>query len=247
MSTKGIIALAVGSGLLAIGAAPARADVVSDGGFEINTTTGLRLPTEYALWSGDVVEIVTARDGIAPFEGAQMVHFMYSTPRGPAGGVIGSELWQIIDISAYRGLIDSGRALANAEGWFNRIDSEDPNIDTQFSIVLSAYAGAPADFPGMWKRTELALVEGFAYTDGDTRTWEMATTSMMIPVGADFLVYRITSTENVFDDAFGVEFHGHYGDAFSLEITEVPAPASLALLLGGALTMSARRRRGVTG
>ncbi len=246
MSTKGIIALAVGGSLLSIGAT-ARADVVSDGGFEINSTTGLRLPTEYALWSGDVVEIVTAQNAITPFEGAQMVHFMHTTPRGPAGNIIGSELWQIIDISAYRGLIDSGRALATAEGWFNRVGGEDPNIDTQFSIVLSAYAGAPADFPGMWKQSELALVEGFAYSDGDVRSWEMATTSMLIPVGADFLVYRITSTENVFDDALGVEFHGHYGDAFSLEITEVPAPASLAMLLSGALAMTARRRRHAAG
>lgn len=247
MNTRGIVALIALGTSITLAPASARADVVHDGGFEISSTTGLRLPTEYALWSGDVVEIVTARDGIAPFEGAQMVHFIHSTPRGPAGGVIGSELWQIINVSAYRDLIDSGRALATAEGWFNRVGGEDPDIDTQFSIVLSAYAGAPADFPGMWKRTELALVEGFAYTDGDTQTWEMATTSMLIPVGADFLVYRITSTENVFDDAFGVEFHGHYGDAFSLEITEVPAPASLALLLSGALAMNARRRRGLTG
>jgi len=243
MNTRGIVALIVLGTSMSLAAASAKADVVNDGGFEVNTTTGLRLPTEYALWSGDIVEIVTAQNAIAPFEGAQMVHFMYTTPRGPAGGIIGSELWQIIDVSAYRGLIDSGRAVATTEGWFNRLGGEDPNIDTQFSIVLSAYAGSPGDFPGMWKQSELALVEGFAYTDGDTSTWEMATTSMMIPVNADFLVYRITATENVFDDASGIEFHGHYGDAFSLEITEVPAPASLAMLLSGALAMTARQRR----
>ncbi len=243
MNSKGIVAL-IGLGTsISLAPASARADIVNDGGFEISNATALQLPTEYALWSGDVVEIVTAREGIVPFEGSQMVHFMYSTPRGPRGGIIGSELWQIIDISAYRGLIDSGRALATAEGWFNRVGGEDPNIDTQFSIVLSAYAGSPGDFPGMWKQSEMALVEGFAYTDGDTRTWEIATASMLIPVAADFLVYRITATENVFDDASGVEFHGHYGDAFSLRITEVPAPASLAMLLSGALAVSTRRRR----
>lgn len=243
MFTRAVIAPVALGAVLGMAASQACADVVSDGGFESISSAGLYLPTEYALWSGDITAVVGAQEGITPFEGVQMIHFIHTTARGPAGGVIGSELWQIIDLSAYRGLIDSGRALAHAEGWFNRVGGEDPDIDTQFSIVLSAYAGAPGDFPGMWRQSELALVEGFAYTDGDTRTWEMATTSMLIPAHADFLVYRITATENVFDDASGVEFHGHYGDAFSLEISEVPAPASLAMLLSGALAVTARRRR----
>jgi len=243
MNTKGIvalIALGTSAGLITAGA---RADIVANGGFESGLASGLHLPMSYALWSGDISETVAAENGIIPFEGTQMVHFMYTTPHGPAAGPIGSELWQIVDLSAYRALINAGRAVATAEGWFNRIDSEDPNIDTQFSIVLSAYSGAAADFPGMWKQSELALSEGFAISDSNIRTWEIATTSMLIPTGADFLVYRITATEDVFDDASGVEFHGHYGDAFSLEITEVPAPASLTMLLSGALATGVRRRR----
>lgn len=243
MNTKGIAALIAIGATVSFVAAGARADEITDGGFESISSTGLHLPVSYATWSGDVAEIVTAENDITPFEGTQMVHFMYSTPRGPAGNVIGSELWQIIDLSAYRNMINTGNAMATAEGWFNRVGGEDPNIDKQFSIVLSAYSGQPGDFPGMWMNSELALTEGFAYTDGLVGTWEMATTSMMIPVETDFLVYRITSTEDVFDDATGTEFHGHYGDAFSLRITQIPAPASIAMLFGGALSMGVRRRR----
>lgn len=242
MNTRTISALAAITAAVS-GLSAARADLIHDGGFELSTAPGLRLPTTMSTWSGDVAEVTTAENGIIPFEGAQMIDFIYSTPRGPYGGVIGSELWQIIDVSEHRQLIDGGNAVATAGGWFNRVGGEDPLIDTQFSIVLTAYAGDPINFPSMWKQTELALTEGFAYTDGDTRTWQMATTSMMIPVATDFLVYRITATENVFDDASGNEFHGHYGDAFELSITEVPAPASLVMMLGGALTIGARRRR----
>ncbi len=243
MNTKGITALIAIGTIAGFGLHAANADVIQDGGFELGTAPGLLLPTNMGVWSGDVTEVVTAQDDIIPFEGTQMVHFIYSTPRGPYGGIIGSELWQIVDLTGYRSMIDRGNAVATAEGWFNRIGGEDPNIDTQFSIVLSAYSGAASDFPTMWKHGELALSEGFAYTDGDVRSWEVATTSLTIPTESDFLVYRITATENVFDDALGTEFHGHYGDAFTLSITEVPAPASLVMMFGGALTIGATRRR----
>lgn len=243
MNTKGIVALiAIGTSASLI-TTGARGDLIANGGFEAASPPDLRLPASYATWAGDISEVVTAQNNIIPFEGTRMVHFMYTTAHGPEAGPIGCELWQIIDISAYRSLINTGNAVATAEGWFNRVDSEDPNIDTQFSIVLRAYSGSPSEFPGMWNRSELALSEGFAITDSNIRTWEVATTSLLIPVNADFLVYRITSTENVFDDAIGTEFAGHYGDGFTLNITEVPAPASLSLLLGGTLSMGMRRRR----
>lgn len=245
MNTKGMVALIALGTSTSLFATGTRADIVANGGFEAAVTPGAHLPVDYARWSGDVSQVDTAQSDIIPFEGTQMVHFMYTTDRGPHAGIIGGELWQIVDISAYRSVINAGSAVASAEGWFNRVASEDPNIDTQFSIVLSAYAGAVADFPGMWKHAELALSEGFAYTDGDPRTWQVATTSMLIPAETDFLVYRITATENVFDDASGSEFAGHYGDGFTLEINSVPTPTSLAMLLSGALSMGMRRRRRV--
>lgn len=243
MNTKGISALIAIGAITGLASTGAFADVIHDGGFEVSGSTGLRLPQTYAQWSGDIAEVVTAQDDITPFEGTQMVHFMYSTANGPMAGPIGCELWQIIDVSAYRGMIDRGNAVASAEGWFNRIGSEDSPIDTQFSIVLSAYTGNAADFPSMWLRDEIALSEGVVYTDGNVNTWQMAQTSMRIPVATDFLAYRITSTEDIFDDGSGIEFHGHYGDGFTMDITEVPAPASLVMMLGGALTMGVRRRR----
>ncbi len=243
MNTKGIVALiALGSSMSLIAAA-AHADLVVNGGFEAGIPAGLSLPVDYALWSGDLSEIVTSQDDIIPFEGTEMVHFIFTSPHGPGITTVGGELWQIIDINPYRTLIDSGNALATAEGWFNRVDSDNPNIDTKFSVGLRAYSGDIADFPSMWNNSELARSQGDVYSDSDTRSWEMATTWMMIPVSADFLVYRIDSEENIFNDGVGTEFHGHYGDAFSLVISEVPAPASLVMMLGGALTIGAARRR----
>lgn len=239
MSSKTIIArTAVLAGLISALATTAGADVIVDGGFESTITPPLNLPNSVGQWSGDLTQNVLAQDGITPFEGARMIQFVNSTPYGGAVGPIGSELWQIVDLSAYDG---SGPLQATAQGWFNRVGGDD-NTDDQFSLVLSAYSGAVSDFASMWMNSELALTEGFAYTDSNVQTWEMATTSMIIPDAADFLVLRVTATENVWDDADN-EFDGHYGDAFSLDITEIPAPAGAATMLLGVGGLARRRRR----
>jgi hypothetical protein len=212
-----------------------------DGGFESAATPALNLPNTPGVWAGDMTTNVTAQNSITPFEGARMIRFDAATSNGGMYGPIGSEIWQIVDLG--QAINEDSIFQADAEAWFNRIAGEE-GIDTQFSIVLSAYCGDPADFSTMWMNAELSLVEGFAYTDSNVESWEVATASMIIPEAADFLVLRITATENVYDDNES-EFWGHYADAVSLRITQVPAPATAAMLLLGAGGIAGRRRRSI--
>ena len=236
-----VAALALGGG-----AGSARADfaLVENGGFEVNDT-GLFLPLDCGYWSGDRHELTIGNeeDGIIPFEGVQMLHFQDALPTGPSGGSIGCELWQMIDMTEFQDEINSGEWFISAEGYFNRI-AGDAETDTQFSILVTAYSGDPSSFTGQWGSGELVYSEGFVFTDDDIETWERAVTTTMLPVGTDFIVVRVTSTEEVMNDAEFPEFDGHYADAITVTFTQIPAPGAASLLaLGGLIGFGSRRRR----
>ncbi len=242
MNTRSILSFAVVAAFLSVGTQAAQADVVTNSGYETLTNTVGFLPDEYAIWEGDVSEIVTAQDDIIPFEGVQMLNFQATHSTG-SSNTSGSEVWQILDISSFQGMIDSGNAVASADTYFNRVNGNGASeVDTAFSITLAAYSGNVADFPTLWQTgQDIAWAQNTIRTDGDVGTWEMASVSLNIPIDADFLMIRVAATENVFNDITGPEFAGHYADGTAL--TMVPAPAGLSLLAAGALSGLAVRRR----
>ncbi len=232
------LVLAMVLGLVSV---PALADTITlpitNPGFETGNPgdpIGVGFPNVFGVWGGDESEIT---DGITPFEGSQVLHFIHTKSSGP-GSSVGSDVWQFIDTSAFNFDIATGMAILSATGFFNRVEGND-NTDTLFEVRIDAYSGTPAS------KTKLASAVGTIFSDGDLNTWEQAVASLTLPTGTTFVGIRISSRENVSDDTFGVEFDGHYADNVNLTLyTGIPVPEpSTLLLLGPVLLAGAAFRK----
>jgi len=233
----GALALGIGVSLAVSGSAMGQ--LVNDGFETWTDTTGLP-PDATGFWRGDVSQIVTATPFITPFEGVQMLNLINTHRSGPTTSS-GGEVWQIIDVSPWSGLIQSGNAVADASSWFNRMDV-DAETDTEFAVSLYAYRGEVDTFFDQWKNhSELGMKIQTIATDTDTQTWESAQVSMSIPEITDFIVLRVSATENVFNDESGDEFDGHFADGSTFNIVPAPTAAMALMMLGG--LFATRRRR----
>jgi hypothetical protein len=195
-------------------------NLVVNGGFETVYDTNGPRPTGYGYWQGNISKIVPASQGITPFQGSQMLNFIYTTEAGP-GGSVNSEVWQIIDINSIGAQTSAGQALVSASFRFNRVDG-DAQTDTEFGISLYAYAGDPCSFPSQYESSELAARMTSAFSDGDPNTWELATIDLVLPTNTDFFVIEVAASENIFNDGGDPEFDGHYADAVSVTICSRP-------------------------
>ncbi len=226
-----------------IGAAAgtAQADLMVNRGFETMVPTTGILPTDYGYWRGDMTTIVAAENDINPFEGVCMLRFDNTTRRG-ASAAVGSELWQIIDVSSYESMIRSGNGRIEASAFFNRVANPlGTAVDTMFSIGVYSYAGSVDTFPSQWGHSELGSSQSTIYSDDNTESWEQAMLSFVLPEATDFVALRVSATEDMFNDLTGSEFAGHYVDGVGFTI--IPTPASLLCLLPAAGLMGIGRRR----
>jgi hypothetical protein len=215
------------------------ANLVVNGGFETDFTNPWGSP-DYGFWMvyGEA-EIVSESDGITPFEGSRMLHFL-NPNRLEGSAAMDSMTWQLIDVSSFLGEISNGNVIAEMSTRFNRI-SGDSQTDTEFRIQIYAFAGSYSSFwPQYWSGDDLAHISESIFTDGDVGTWELATTELVLPVDTEFVAVGLQSIENIFNDTTGIEFDGHYADAVTLTI--VPEPATLLLLGLGGLALLTKRK-----
>ena len=215
-------------------------NLLVDPGFEAASSIPAGRPNGVEYWKGDVSSVVTTVDGITPYEGNQMVNFIYCDVVPNASSYIGGNVWQLVDLTSLSDMIDTGNAVATLSAYFNRI-SGDSQTDTQFDTEIRAYAGDPSTFlQQSGQNAELAEIVTQLFTDGDVVTWEYLEANLTLPVGTDFLAIAVTAMEDVVNDTSGTELDGHYVDAVSL--TVVPEPTTMVLfgLAGAAL---ARRKK----
>lgn len=221
-------------------------NLLTNGGFETpeQVTKTLTFPTDTNNWTGDASRITAAADGITPFEGDSMLQFTGSAGVGSSRIFANSDVFQLIDVTPFRDRVDSGTALLSATGLFNRV-AGDAETDTLFKIALLAYSGSTETFPNQFLgSTSLAKEETELDSDADTATWERIGTDLLLPSETNFVALRIVAGENVFNDASGIEFDGHYADAIELNINQVPEPMTVlgtAAALGFGLIL--RRRQ----
>ena len=224
-------------------AGTAQADLMANGGFETMVNTTGTLPQSAGFWRGDLSSIVLGQNGINPFEGVNMLRFEYATTRG-ASSAVGSELWQIIDLSTYQSAIRAGNGVIDAGAFFNRSSDGQPTaIDTMFSVGVYAYAGSMNSFPSQWLHGELGASQSTFLSDGNIESWQHAAASLILPEATDFVAIRIAAIENMFNDVAGTELAGHYADGVTFDFTIVPAPSALLCLLPAGLMGMGRRRR----
>jgi hypothetical protein len=194
--------------------------MVINGGFEDDPNIIFDLPNDYGYWAGNYSEVVGKSDGITPVEGSKMLHFIHASYGDSANESMNGELWQIIDISAFAGAVNDGNARAWGWSSFNRV-AGNANTDTEFLIGISAYQGDPCNFD--LELDNIASVSSSIISDGNTSTWEYASTTLFLPAATDFIVVKIAASENVVNNTNGVEFDGHYGDTICICVTVGPA------------------------
>lgn len=216
------------------------ANLVVNGGFETDFANPRGSPA-YGFWMvyGEA-EIVSESDGITPFEGSQMLHFLNPIRLAES---VDSMIWQLIDISPFLDEISAGNAIVEMSTQFNRV-SGDSQTDTEFRIQIYAFAGPYNSFwPQYWSGDDLTHISESIFTDGDVATWELTTAQLLLPVRTEFVAIGLQSIENIFNDndITGLAFDGHYADAVTLTI--IPEPATLFLLGLGSLALLRKRRR----
>jgi len=195
-------------------------NLVSNPGFETPASTLGSSPSGYGYWQGDESAIVTARQGIVPYEGQRMLQFISAASLG-ASKYGASEVEQLLDVGAYTADIGTGLVVVTATAYFNRVrlDSE---TDSRFSLRMLAMAGDPAEYRGHGQEAELALAYAGLYTDTDRATWEPLTLEFAIPAATDYLTVEVAARENRFNDITGTEFDGHYADNVSVVLRVIP-------------------------
>lgn len=190
--------------------------LLEDGGFESNPYVVDYRPAETGVWVGDLNEISLARDGIIPYEGFSMIHFMHTQPEGPSDR-LGAEIWQLVDLRPMADLIATGRAVGVATAWYNRVPGN-ATTDTEFAVGIGAYDGDPSSFPQQWRSSELDYLQTRQSTDGQLNTWERGVVYLPLPTDTDFACVHVKAQEDIRNDLIGQEFHGHYADAITFRV-----------------------------
>ena len=148
-------------------------NLVVNAGFEESTYIDIgNRPSGYGYWGGDNAEVVGSENGINPLEGSSMLKFNYVYPDGPGTPGNTCDIYQIIDISPYAGIVAFGNASVTMSANFNRV-AGDSQTDTLFYYYISAWEGNPSSYPTLEKYgTPLARREAGVYSDSDISTWE---------------------------------------------------------------------------
>ncbi len=213
----------------------ANANLITNPGFETNEVTYISghpgVPNDYGDWGGDYSGIVSSENGITPAEGSNMLRFL-STGNMYGSTLTASEIYQLIDVSDYLGMIQSGSAVASASALFNRVQLDD-QTDSSFGLSIMAYSGNVSDFT---TTGYIERISGGVLADADLSTWEMVSVSFTIPTQTSYLAIKIQTNENIFNDTGAwpiYEFDGHYADNISLEIASAPIPEPATMLLFG--------------
>lgn len=226
---------------IALGAEAQGSNLVANSSFE-TTAYIVDWPNQYGVWGGDMVEFETAENGISPVAGAKMLRFEGSNKSGH-GNTSGSQVCQVLDLSDYTQLIQSGAAVATASAHFNRV-SVDTQTDSEFAVRLYAYSGSVSQHGDLKEAIgHLLRRDTILFSDSDVATWETAVVEMILPADTDFLTIEIAANENIYNDSAPPEFDGHYADVVTVSVT--PEPTTLCLLALGGLAMLGRRKRGM--
>ncbi len=215
---------------LSLSAAAGPIEVLVDGGFEITSspqgaqtsfTSGA-----YGGWAvGDAMSTATAEDGVTPYQGDTMLRF------GTSGGS-SSDLYQIVDVTAFGDDIDAGLVTANMSIFYNA-----PGVTTA-GLRLLGWTSAPTSFSGV---SILGGAINNAAIDADINTWQQFTVNdIALTAGTRYLgfgIHELTALPLAYADNASLE----------IAVVSVPEPTTVALLgMGFAGIGFARRRRKTT-
>lgn len=189
-----------------------------DGGFEEGPapeTDGV--PIRPGAWGGDFTRVVTAEQGVTPFEGVRMLRFLRADNAlsPPGGGQRTAEMWQTIDLRPLRGRLGPD-SVVEASGRFAAAPAARPG-GAKVGILLAAFSGDPATARAAWPaRRSVALAEA-SKDEAVVRPgqWQRVAVQIALPPDADFLLLQARVTA---PPPAPVEFPGHYLDDVAVRL-----------------------------
>ncbi len=168
------------------------------------------MPTNFGYWSGPAFQISQPLQDVRPVEGSGMLRFLAP----PSGG--DSEVWQLMDLSAYKAMLAKGDVQLKSSVSFNRISGG----ENKFVLTVAAFRGRPVNVPALWaRRNELAvaIAQKELVADDNPVTWEKAEADSPLPAGADFL---IVSMRAVNSSGASSAFPGNFADLIDCTLVE---------------------------
>lgn len=211
--------------------------------FERNEITSGGPPNSALDWAGDLSHITGATLGITPHSGQRMLQFDGTTATGGSANTIGSEVWQLVDVTHLAADIAAGKVFADFNYYANRVEDVPdalPTIDTLFSSRIQAHTGAPTNFPANLT-SPLATSNSQLISDNDADTWQRTSTTLQLPAGTTYLAVRMAAVENVVNDSVN-EFAGHFADSACVHLRVIPEPATTILVMVALGVMLGRPR-----
>lgn len=224
-TTTGAKRLLLSLALAASAGAAANASLLTDPGFESNPVVNIitvlsDFTTFQGVWGNEVGGVVTTENGITPFQGVRML-------RMDDDGLVTTQCLQVVDVSSYAALIDSGNAVASGSAWFNAA-STPGFINGQGGVSVSFFSAA--NFGSSLGNSPVAYIG----MDGDAHTWQLSSINQPIPVGTRWMFLQVA-----FDNS---TMFGNPGYVDAAELNIVPTPGT-ALIAGIAGLAALRRRR----
>jgi hypothetical protein len=190
-----------------------RAAILTNGGFEDAVSTAGGVPLSQGVWQGDYSQITFAARGVQPFDGSGMLRFLATRPLPPGRESTGCEVYQLVDLTAYRELISAGFAAIRLSAQFNRVPG-DEQTDDRFGLSLFVL-----DTPtGVADPSTLPRLRSVILVDADPATWESHSLTWTLPPSAVAIYAMVEASENRFNDLLTSEFDGHYADAVALDV-----------------------------
>lgn len=187
-------------------------NLVLNPGFEGAVGLG-GLPATPGAWIGDATRASAGEGGVLPRSGALMLKFV-ATGLEASATLVSSQLWQVVDLSAWSAEIARGDVQADASAWFHRV-AGGAGTDRRFDLRLLAFDGPIAEVPARYTANR-ALAVAAAVVDTTALAWQQAALSLLLPPGTRHVLVEIYAYEDVRNDAVAPEFDGHYADDVAL-------------------------------
>jgi hypothetical protein len=225
--TNWILACAALALAFAASTPSARANLLVDPGFEVNSLdTAFNVlnffPAYQGIWGVEVATITGVDGGVTPAQGAKMLRMVDD-------GLTATQGFQVTDVTSYAALIDSGGATVNMSALFNA----DKNVPAAVGAVYVQFFSASNYGSQIGSPISAGLT-----LDNSAITWETISASGAIPVSTRWLLSQV-----LYSDA---PLLGNPGYVDAADLTIVPEPVSLALLgLGSAVMLRRRNRKSV--
>jgi hypothetical protein len=224
-----IVVLAIAAAALA--ATPVSAqNFINDPSFESNPLIGigpiLGPPYTTGAWGAENGSIVGPQSGIVPAAGALM-------HRMDDDGLIATQSFQLVDVTALGAQIDAGLVSLNANMLYNVPQDVLAGVG---ALYVNFYNAAHASVPPVTMGTSSVL-------DNNLGTWQNLALANTVPVNTRFLLFQGAFSNATMVNSAGAHRPG-YVDGARLTLTVVPEPSTIALgalALLGAVWVGRRR------